>query len=119
MGEHEKAGVYKMLSDRKLLGTVTMAKQFNRYIVLEFYANLKSNIFVAQSPNFHKVIVRSYVFNFSPKLISDYLNCKIVKSHKKKELDFVLDMNKVILELTENSIAVWPDKNKVLSLIFQ
>ena len=91
VGEHEKAGVYKMLSDRKLLGTVTMAKQFNKYIVLEFYANLKSNIFVAQSPNFHKVTVISYVFDFSPKLISNYLNCKIVKSHRKKELDFVLD----------------------------
>ena len=75
-----KAGVYKVLSDRKLLGTVTMAKQFNRDIVLEFYVNLKSDISIAQSSNFHKVTVRWYDFDFSPKIISDYLNCKKVKS---------------------------------------
>ena len=84
VNKHEKAGVYKLLSDRKLLGTVTMAKQFNKEIVMEFYANLMSNIFVAKSPNFHKVTIRSFIFDFSPKLISDYLNYKIVKSIEKR-----------------------------------
>ena len=32
-------------------------------------------------------------------------------------MDFVLDMNKVIMELTANSIIIWPDNNKVLSSI--
>ena len=65
-GDHEKAGIYQLLSDRKLLGIVTMANHFNCDIVLEFYANLKSDISVAKSPCCHKIIVRSHEFDFSP-----------------------------------------------------
>ena len=66
---------------KKLLDIVTMAKPFNRDIVLEFYVNIKHDIFVAQSPCFHKVIVRSHEFDFSPKIINEFLNCSFVKSH--------------------------------------
>ena len=80
--DHVKTGVYKLLDDQKLLGTITMAKNFNKEIVLEFYANFKFDISVVKSPNYHKVTVRSRAFDFSPKVISDYLNCEIVKSHR-------------------------------------
>ena len=40
--DHVQARIYKLLEDRELLGTVAMAKYFNKEIVLEFYANLKS-----------------------------------------------------------------------------
>ena len=34
---HIKASVYKVLEDRKLFGTVTMAKHYNKDIVLEIF----------------------------------------------------------------------------------
>ena len=94
-----------------------MAKHYNKDIVLEFYANLKFDISDVTSPNYQKVTVRSHVFDFSPKLISDYLNCKSVKSQRKRELDVLLDMNQFILELTAQAVSVWPSKNKVQSSI--
>ena len=47
-----KASVYKVLEDRELLGTVSMAKLYNKAIVLEFYGNLKFDISDAKSPNY-------------------------------------------------------------------
>ena len=64
---------------------------------------------------YHKVTVRSHKFAFSPKLINDYLNCKKVKSQRKRELDVLLDVNRVIVELTAQVISVWPSNNKVTS----
>ena len=95
-----------MLDDRKLLGTITVAKYYNKDIVLEFYANLKSDISDASSSFYHKITIRSHGFEFSPKLISDYLNCKKVKSRRKIELDVLLDMNKVIVELTAQAVSI-------------
>ena len=94
-----------MLRDRKLLGIVTMARSFNREVVMKFYANLKYDISVVNSPCFHKVTIWSHEFDFSPKVICDFLNCFVVKSIKKKEIDIVLDMNKVIVELTAFSMS--------------
>ena len=91
--DHKKVEVYKLLNDRKLLSTVTMAKHYNKDIVLEFYTNLKSDIFYASSPFYHKVTVRSHEFELSLKLINVYLNCKKVKSQRKRELDVLFDMN--------------------------
>ena len=48
--DHEKARIYKLLKDRNLLDTVTMAKPLNREIVQKFYANLKSTIFDVYAP---------------------------------------------------------------------
>ena len=94
-----------------------MPKHYNKEIVLEFYANLKAGISDVDSPFYHKVTVRFYEFEFSPKLISDYLNCKKVKSQRKRELDVILDMNRVIVELTAQSTSAWPSNNKVPSSI--
>ena len=69
------------------MGTVTMPKPFNKEIVLEFYVNLKSNISDIYAPQFHKVYVRSNIFDFSPMLISTYLNYPVVKSNRQKKLD--------------------------------
>ena len=85
--------------------------------MLEFYANLKADISDVDSPFYHKVTVRSHEFVFSPKLISDYLNCKKVKSQRKRELNVLLDMNRVIVELTAQAIFVWLSNNKVPSSI--
>ena len=115
--DYKKIEVYELLNDRKLLGTVTMAKHNNKEIVLEFYANLKSDISDVAFPFFHKVTIRSHKFEFSPKLINDYLNRKKVKSQRKRELDVFLDMKKVIVELTAQAVSIWPSNNKVPSSI--
>ena len=117
VADYKKIEVYELLNDRKLLGTVTMPKQYNREIVLEFYANLKADISDVDSPFFHKVTVRSHEFAFSPKIISDYLNCKKIKSKRKRELDILLDMNRVVVELTAQALSVWPNNNRVTSSI--
>ena len=54
--DHEKVEICKLLKDRGLSSTVSMAKPFNWDIVLEFYANLKSNIFDVYAFQFHKVM---------------------------------------------------------------
>ena len=67
---------------------------------------MKSDISNATSPNYQKVTIRSHVFDFSPKLINDYLTCKSFKSQRKGELDVMFDMNKVIMELTAQIVSV-------------
>ena len=42
--DHENAGICKLLKDRSLIRTITIAKPFNKEIVLKFYVNSKSNI---------------------------------------------------------------------------
>ena len=76
--DHEKIGIVKLLSDRKLLDSVSMAKPYNRVIVQEFYTNLKKGIFDDNSSFYERVYVRGHMFKFSPLLISSCLNCLIV-----------------------------------------
>ena len=104
--DHEKARICKLLKDKSLMGIVTMAKSFNKEIVLKFYANFKYNIFDIFAPQFHKVYVMSNIFYFSPMLINTYLNCLAVGSNGQKKFDVTLDMNKAIVELIGFSLTI-------------
>ena len=43
------------------------------------------------------------------------LNCPIVNSSRKKELDLKLDMHKVVIELTSSAFTHWPTENAIPS----
>ena len=61
--------------------------------------------------------MRYIIFYFSSILINTYLNCPVVESNRQMELDVVLDMNKVITELIDFILTVWPEDNNFLSSI--
>ena len=115
--DHEKIGIIKLLRERKLLDSVSFAKPYNRVIVQEFYTNLKKGISDDNSPFFESVYVRGHMFEFSPLLISSMLNCPIVKSSRKKELDLNLDLHKVAVELTSSALTHWPTENAIPSAV--
>ena len=45
------------------------------------------------------------------------LNCSIVNSSRKKELDLNLYMHKVIVELTSSALTHWPIENAIQNAI--
>ena len=49
--------------------------------------------------------------------MNSILSTKIVQSNRTNEVDFRLDMNVVIVKLTENSVLVWPNLNVLLSVV--
>ena len=59
-------------------------------VVHEFYANLIENIFVPREKEFEKVYVRAYVYDFSPKVICNYLNTPYFDLNENKK-DYVRD----------------------------
>ena len=75
-------------------------------VVHEFYANLIENIFVPREKEFEKVYVRAYVYDFSPKVICNYLNTPYFDLNENKK-DYVLD--DVASELL--GTTVWPRSN--------
>ena len=115
--DHEKIGIIKLLNDRKLLDSISFAKPYNRVIVQEFYANLKKGISYDNSHFYERVYLRGHMFEFSPLLISSMLNCSIVNSSRKKELDLNLYMHKVIVELTSSALTHWPIENAIQNAI--
>ena len=64
--------------------------QFVTKVVHEFYANLSDNIVVQGEDQFEKVVVRGYIFEFSPMGICEYLNITIPENFT-FEKDYVLD----------------------------
>ena len=46
-------------------------------VVHEFYANLSENMVIEGEEQFEKVFVRGHVYEFSPRVISEYLNIYI------------------------------------------
>ena len=115
--DHEKIGIIKLLRERKLLDSVSFAKPYNRVIVQEFYTNLKKGISDDNSPFYESVYVRGHIFEFSPLLISSMLNCPIVNSSRKNELDLNLDMHKIAVELTSSALTHWPTENAIPSAV--
>ena len=115
--DHEKIEIIKLLSERKILDSVSFAKPYNRVIMQEFYANLKKEIFDDTSPFYERVYVRGHMFEFSLLLISSMLNCPLMNSSRKKELDLNFDMHKVAVELTSSALTHWPTENAIASAI--
>ena len=115
--DHEKIRIIKLLSDRKLLDSVSIAKPYSQVIVQEFYANLKKEISDENSHFHERVYIRGHTFEFSLLLISSLLNCSLMNSSRKNELDLNLDMHKVAVELTNSALSHWPTENAIASAV--
>lgn len=73
--EHDNLGLVDFLKEKGLIGTVTKPSGFVDTVVHEFYSNLTSYIRGSSSPRYCKVYVRCHVFEFSPTMINNYLEC--------------------------------------------
>ena len=83
-------GVEKIVCERGWESTVSNIPKFVTKVVHEFYANLSDNILVEGEDEFEKVFVRGHVYEFSPRVISEYLNITIPENFN-YERDYVLD----------------------------
>ena len=64
--------------------------RFVTKVVHEFYANLSDNIVVEGEDQYKKVFVRGHIYEFSLRVICEYLNTSIPESFN-FEKDYVLD----------------------------
>ena len=82
-------GVEQIIVERGWESIVTNIHRFVTKVIHEFYANLSDNIVVKRENEFEKVIVKA-VYDFSPGIISEYLNILVPKDFN-YEKDYVLD----------------------------
>ena len=73
--EHDNLGLVDFLKEKGLIGTVTKPRGFVGTVVHEFYSKLTSYIRGSSSPRYCKVYVRCHVFEFSPTMNNNYLEC--------------------------------------------
>ena len=104
-------GVSKIIIDIGWRQTVCDVKEYVPSIVREFYANLSEDVDSEGKPEFQKVFVRGHVYDFSSKIICDYLKILLYDFQK----DY--DMNVIAFELLGMGIK-WPRKKtlKVFNL---
>ena len=100
-------GVQKIVEDRGWVSTISNIPRFITKDVHEFYANLSDNIVVQGETQFERVFVKGHIYEFSPRLIYEYLNIPILENFE-FEKDYVLD--DVATELL-NYKCVWPTTN--------
>ena len=86
---------------------VLLCQIFVTTVVHEFYANLSNNIVVEGEDQYEKVFVRGNIYEFSPRVISEYLNISIPE-HFNFEKDYAFD--DVATELLGYT-TVWPKTN--------
>ena len=70
--------------------TVSNIPRFVTKVIHEFYANLSDEMLVEGEEQFEKSFVRGYVYDFSPRVISEYLNIPIPENFN-FERDYMLD----------------------------
>ena len=100
-------GVQKIVEDKGWVSTISNVPRFVTKVVHKFYANLIDNIVVQGEDQFEKVFVREHVYEFSPRVICEYLNITIPENFT-FEKDYVLDV--VATELLGYK-CVWPTTN--------
>ena len=83
-------GMQKLIKDRAQESTISNIPKFVTKVVQEFYANLSNNIVVEGEPQFEKVFVRGHVYEFSPRVICEYLNLSFLENFS-FEKEYVLD----------------------------
>ena len=79
-------------------------------VVHEFYANLSDNIAVEGEEQFEKVFVRGHVYEFSPRVINEYLNISIPE-------DFVFENDYVFDDVATELLGyktTWPKINVLM-----
>ena len=64
--------------------------RFVTKVVHEFYAHVCDNILVEEEDEFEKVYMRGHVYEFSPRVISDFLNISILENFVFKK-EYILD----------------------------
>ena len=57
--------------------TICDVKEYVPRIVREFYANLSEDVDSKGKPEFQRVFMRGHVYDFSPKVICDYLKISL------------------------------------------
>lgn len=109
-------GVLETLVDLGLEKIVLSFPTFVFKVVLEFYANLSSDISDTTSPNAFKSFVRGVTVNFSSKVINDFLG---FKQHWGPSMVGALGL--IAHEITGGVQNSWPKKrgNKSLCLNLQ
>ena len=90
LGSFRAVGVQKIMDERGWGSIVSNIPRFITQVVHEFYANFSDNIVVEGEDQFEKVFVRGHVYEFSPRVISEYLNISI-PAHFNFEKYYVLD----------------------------
>ena len=83
-------GVERIVCERGWESTMSNIPRFVTKFIHEFYANLSEEMLVKGEEQFVKVFVRGHVYNFSPRVISEYLNIPILENVN-FERDYVLD----------------------------
>ena len=81
--------------------------RFVTKVIHEFYANLSDKILIVGDDEFEKVFVQGHVYEFSPRVISEYLNITIPENFN-YERDYALD--DVASELLGHK-TTWPRTN--------
>ena len=105
-------GVQKIIEDREWMHTVSDIKGFIRCVIHEFYANLSENINVAESLEFEKVYVCGRVYEFSTKVICEYLK---ILMYSFNEFDKTYNMDGVMSELLRTK-STWPKNNSLRAI---
>ena len=82
-------GVSKIIVDNGRKQTVCDVKEYVPRIVKEFYTNLSEDVDCEGKSGFQKVFVRSHVFEFSPKIICDFLKIPLYNFEKHYDMDTV------------------------------
>ena len=96
---------------------MTNIPRFVTKVIHKFYTNLSDNIVVKGESEFEKVFMRGLVYDFSPRIISEYLNISVPEDFN-YEKDYMLD--DVALELLGYK-TTWPKPNvlRVVDLTFK
>ena len=95
------------MDERGWVPTISNVPRFVTKVMHEFYVNLSDNIVIEGNNQYEKVFVRGHVYEFSPRVICEYLNISIPKNFKFKK-DYVLD--DIATELLGYKL-VWPNTN--------
>ena len=99
-------GVSKTIIDNGWKQIVCDVKEFVARIITEFFANLSEDFHCEGKPAFQQVFVRDHVYEFSPKVICDFLKfpCMTLMI-----FDKYYDMDIVAIELLGID-STWPEK---------
>ena len=83
-------GVERIIYERGWESTISNIPRFFTKVIHEFFTNLSDKILVEREDEFGKVFVKGHVYDFSSRVISEYLNISIPKNFN-YERDYVLD----------------------------
>ena len=102
----------ELLGALNFLDTITKMRPYVKFIVLEFYSNIKKGMDDPTSLDFQRIYVRGHHFVFSPSILNNYLGY-----HDLERLMTQPNIQRVVLVFTGGIYFVWHDKGNVPSFI--